>query len=115
MASGAGFRSRNLPLEEKKVAMPKLSDHQQIEPKYHEVMQIMGRLIDELLNGENCPKGQKKNGFALLVFPFGQPNNEHRCNYMSNADREDMLATMKEFIARAEGRYFDAPEPVNQG
>jgi hypothetical protein len=24
---------------------------------------------------------------------------------LSNADREDMLATMKEFIARAEGRY----------
>ena len=43
-----------------------------------------------------------------LVFPFGQPNGKHRANYLSNANREDMLATMKEFIARAEGRYVEA-------
>ena len=78
---------------------------QPIEDRYREVMQNIGRLIGGAIN----PDGQKRNGFALLVFPFGQPSGEHRCNYISNADRADMLATMKEFIARAEGRYHDAP------
>jgi hypothetical protein len=49
-------------------------------------------------------------GFALLIFKFGQ-GADHRCNYVSNAEREDMLATMKEFIAHAEGRYAEPSEP----
>jgi hypothetical protein len=77
------------------------ADHQPIEPRYRELMNEIGELLDQALN----PDGVKRNGFALLVFPFGQPEGEHRSNYISNADREDMLASMKEFIARAEGRY----------
>lgn len=42
-------------------------------------------------------------GFALLVFPFGEKP-EGRVNYISNADRKDMLVAMREFIARAEGQ-----------
>lgn len=84
--------------------MPTSDTHQPIQPEYIEVMRALGRAIDETLNDD---EGPKTTGFCLLVFPFGQSNNEHRCNYLSNADREDMIATMKEFIARAEGRYHD--------
>lgn len=69
-------------------------------------MQDLGRVIDAFFNGEGTPPGQKKWGFALLVFKFGQ-GDDHRSNYISNSNREDMLATMKEFIARAEGRHVE--------
>ncbi len=83
--------------------MSKQPDHQPIEEKHRAVMNEIGDLISGAIN----PDGIKCNGFALLVFPFGQPNDEHRCNYISNANREDMLATMKEFIARSEGRFVE--------
>ena len=65
------------------------------------MMNALAKVIAEAID----PTGERLNGFALLVFPFGQANDEHRCNYISNASREDMLATMKEFIARSEGRF----------
>ena len=81
-------------------------DHQPIQPEYFQVMNEIGHLVADAIN----PDGVRRNGFALLVFPFGQPNDQHRCNYISNAVREDMIATMKEFIARAEGTYREGDE-----
>jgi hypothetical protein len=43
----------------------------------------------------------KPYGFSLLVFDM---NDSGRMNYISNANREDMLTAMKEFIAVHEGR-----------
>lgn len=83
------------------------SDHQPIEAKRRAVMNDIGKIIGGAIN----PDGVRRYGFALLVFPFGEPNDGHRLNYISNADREDMLATMKEFIARAEGRYVEPTQP----
>jgi hypothetical protein len=82
----------------------KKPDHQPIQEEYKQVMNSLGRLLDGVLNPGTGPK---RTGFALLVFPFGQPNGEHRSNYVSNANRDDMIATLKEFIARAEGRYHE--------
>lgn len=79
-----------------------MEKEQPIEEKYREQMRDLGRLIDQYFN----PDGVKVTGFALLVFPFGS-GDDHRSNYISNANREDMLATMKEFIARAEGRHHE--------
>lgn len=75
-----------------------------IEPKHHEVMNQVARTLDKVFNGE--AKGdERKTGFILLVFPFG--NNDGRCNYISNgADRRDVVVLMKEQIKRFEG----APE-----
>lgn len=83
--------------------MSKQPAHQPIQEEHRTVMNEIAGLINVAIN----PDGVRRNGFALLVFPFGQPNDQHRCNYISNAVREDMLATMKEFIARSEGRYVD--------
>lgn len=60
--------------------------------------------IDQILNGDIRPR---KIGFAVFVFEFdkfqgGQVNN------VSNADRSTMIAAVKEWLARHEGRVIDA-------
>lgn len=66
-------------------------------------MNEIAAIIDTAINE---PGVQERFGFALLVFRLGDHSSEEdRMNYISNARREDMLAAMKEFIARAEGRY----------
>jgi hypothetical protein len=49
--------------------------------------------IGQLLRG-GMPKGY---GFSLLIFNFGPDGNLF---YTSNANREDMIRTMQEFIAK---------------
>ena len=44
-------------------------------------------------------------GFALLIFGTGK--SDGRMNYISNSNREDMLAALHELLARFEGRYDD--------
>jgi len=75
---------------------------QPIEPEVNEVMNELGHFLDAFFKKMTG----KKWGFALLVFKFGQ-GDDHRCNYISNSNREDMIATMKEFIARNEGTYIN--------
>lgn len=70
-----------------------------IEPRFRDLMQGLARGVDEVLNGES---GEKRNGFVLLVFPF--EGREGRCNYISNADRADIVTLLKEQIARFEGQ-----------
>lgn len=58
----------------------------------------------KILDNQIIPAGYgQRMGFAMLIFPFDEKI-EGRIDYASNADRKDMLTTMKEFIARAEGR-----------
>jgi hypothetical protein len=73
-----------------------------IEPRLYEMMNDLARGLDEILNGPS--KGSdRKNGFILLVFPFG--GHEGRCNYISNgADRKDVVVMLKEQIKRFEGQ-----------
>lgn len=46
---------------------------------------------------------------TLLIAPLNAPEGS-RTNYISNADRADMMACLKEITARFEGRGHDAPE-----
>lgn len=81
-----------------------------IQSEYREQMKRLARIIDEHFNGD--AKGHdRKVGFALLVFPFGEGTRD-RINYLSNAERADMITAMKELIARFEGRH---PEESGQG
>ena len=82
-----------------------MTDHQigdaPIEAEHHDKMNALARGIDESFNGD--AKGvDRKVGFVLLVFPFGE--NEGRCNYISNADRNDIVTMLKEQVARFEGQ-----------
>ena len=72
-----------------------------IEPRYYEQMNVMAAAIDDALNGDVRPR---TNGFVLLMFEFGD---NKRLNYISNADRADMLSALKEMVARFEGRAVD--------
>lgn len=70
-----------------------------IEAEYAEMMEAVARAIDEMFNGDAKPKAV---GFILMVFPF--EGHDGRCNYISNADRADVVTLLKEQIARFEGQ-----------
>lgn len=73
-----------------------------IEDEHREMMNTVARTLDELFNGE-LRGADRRTGFVLLVFPFGEQ--EGRCNYISNgADRRDIVVMMKEQIKRFEGQ-----------
>lgn len=69
-------------------------------------MNAIGKVLQNILY-QDLAFSKEKYGFALFIFNFGQ-GDDHRISYISNAMREDMLATLKEFIAKAEGRYHGA-------
>lgn len=65
------------------------------------VYQQIAAELDHIFNGDQRPKHI---GFALFVFPFGPQLQEGKVDYVSNADRADMLVAVREWLARAEGR-----------
>jgi hypothetical protein len=76
-----------------------------IEPTFRETMNKLARTLDQRLN----EPGKKTNGFILIVFPF--EGREGRCNYISNANRADVVTLLKEQLARFEGM----PEASGRG
>lgn len=84
-----------------------MKTHGPIQEETRELMNTVATALDTIFNGENCKKEDKKWGFALLVFPFGEKPNG-RMNYISNGHREDMIVALKEFIARSEGRVLES-------
>lgn len=73
-----------------------------IQQQFRDQMRAIGEVLDQVFN--NGVRGtNRKIGWALLVFPFDCPPGA-RTNYISNSERSDMINSMKEFIARAEGR-----------
>lgn len=79
-----------------------------ISPKYRGTMNTLARGLDKALNGKARPK---KVGFVLLTFEFGIEDGSGRVNYISNADRRDMIVAMKEWLARQEGRLVESRRP----
>ena len=76
-----------------------------IDERLRELMNSLARAIDGTLNeGEGGPK----NGFVLIVFPL--LGAEGRCNYISNAEPESVLALLKEQVKRLSWTHC---EPVN--
>jgi len=84
--------------------MPRLGD-KPIQSEYHRLMNTIAGVLDEAFNGNTKGK-DRKTGFVLMVFPFAEfDKGDSRCNYISNgADRKDVIALMKEMIARFEGQ-----------
>jgi len=69
-----------------------------VQQEYIEKMRALARGVDHHFNGS----GPKRVGFILMVFPFSDNPNEGRCNYMSNADRADVVHMLREQIKRFE-------------
>lgn len=58
--------------------------------------------------GEKIKKEIPGLGFCLLVFEFHKPG---LANYLSNAQREDMIKSLEETVARLKGKQdFKTPE-----
>lgn len=73
-----------------------------MEEQYVARMTAVMEGVDAFFNGKERPR---RIGVVMMVFPFGEAPTG-RCNYMSNgANRDDVVALMKEMIARFEGRY----------
>ena len=71
-------------------------------PIVEEIRELMNRLdggLDQILNGD-ATGVCRKNGFILMIFPFG--TDEGRCNYISNAERADVVTMLKKQVARFE-------------
>jgi len=66
-------------------------------------MNELAHAIDEWLNGPKQPGVEPELGFVLLVAKFGEID-QGRVNYISNGERESMIAMLKEYLARCEGR-----------
>lgn len=71
-----------------------------IEQQYRDTLNGLAHGIDIILDGD----GQRKVVFALLIAEAGWGDGA-RVNYISTAERSDMLSMMREFIARAEGAF----------
>jgi hypothetical protein len=81
------------------------ADHGPIEAKHHDLMNALAHGVDKVLNGD-CAPAERKVGFFMAVFDFGtEPHPGQRFNYISNANGLDVLATLKDVVARLEGRY----------
>lgn len=80
-----------------------------IEVAYREKMNQLARSLDTAFNGDKRG-ADRENGFVLLVFPFGADEGA-RTNYISNANRRDIIVALKEIVARFEGQ----PEAKGRG
>jgi hypothetical protein len=72
-----------------------------IEEAHRERMNNLARFLDKFWNGDD-EGDDKKVGFCLMVFNFG--DGPGRANYISNADRKDVVTLLKEQIKRFEGQ-----------
>jgi hypothetical protein len=77
-----------------------------IQKKFRDDMNSIGHVLDEVFNGKRKPGRKPKVGFILLTAEFGKIT-DGRVNYISNGERSDMIAMLREYLARVEGRYHE--------
>jgi hypothetical protein len=73
---------------------------EEISEKYRESMNALAHALDEMFNGDKTGIDRTVS-FVLLVGDFGVTE---RVNYISNSERSDIIAMMKEIVARFEGQ-----------
>lgn len=93
-----------------------MSTHGPIPEAFREQMNRLAAALDDVLNpgyvhpksALHVGKGRRDIGFVLLTFPFGESApGADTINYISNADRRDMIIALKEIVARFEGRHAE--------
>ena len=70
-----------------------------VDPKYRDMLNRIAKGLDDAFNGDTRPK---QVGFAVLLFNFDKID-AGRMNWISNADRADMIPALKEMVAQLEG------------
>jgi hypothetical protein len=76
-----------------------------IQPEYIEKMNNMAAMIDRYFNGKKTGM-EREVGFVMMIFPFDDRSG--RCNYVSNADKADVIRMMKYQIKKF--RRQDEPD-----
>lgn len=69
-----------------------------MDAKTSTLMNVMAKNVDTMLNGKERPG---KNGFVILVFPRDGEEGQ-RVNYVSNCERVEMTAAIREVVERFE-------------
>lgn len=83
----------------------KPGEHGPIAEELFEKMNLLGRSIDVVFNGEEAVIDKTKErqwGFILLAAPIGDTPGV--TSYIANIQREDAFAMLKEFVGNTEGR-----------
>jgi hypothetical protein len=83
------------------MANPETLGDAPIEPDFVEQMNNLAGFIDQFFNGDLRGKDRKV-GFCLMLFNFD--DGAGRANYISNANRADVVTLLKEQLARFEGQ-----------
>lgn len=87
-----------------------------VDPKtLHEIEEMareVGALIGEATRRQAQAKGIERYGFALMMFSFAGPE----FTWISNAEREDMIKVLKEFIQQLKaGTADELSRPKGRG
>lgn len=79
-----------------------MSNHEPIEEKYRKTMNKLAEGIDTVLNGGVTIEGLKRVGFVLMVYDLkdGASPNGGQFNYISNSERIDVMACMREILEK---------------
>jgi hypothetical protein len=72
-----------------------------IDQQYRDKMRRLAQALDSILN-DGATGDDRKTGFCLMVFPFA--DFDGRANYISNANRDDIIILLKEQLARFQGQ-----------
>lgn len=78
----------------------------QIEELYYLQMNALAGFLDEHFNEDVKPPAVRTTGFVLMVFSFGDVKGG-RMNYISNADRKDIITALREQLSYFEGMPDD--------
>lgn len=65
-----------------------------VDERFREKLNGLARAIDKGFNPQ-FPSRPKTVGFVVLLFEFGE-DPKGRCNYISNAEREDVIKLLRE-------------------
>lgn len=72
----------------------------------------IGNSLDRLLNGELVDSKDKKVGWVIMALAFNQEN--ARCFYTSNIDRDHVVALMKQQVSTLEALARESPTETKQ-
>lgn len=86
----------------------------EIDEAFRSHMRGVARALDEVFNGAPG-RVDATVGFCLFTFNFGNFS-DGQVNFISNADRQTMIAAIREWLARAEqgeGVIYSPTKPFN--
>ena len=79
--------------------------------KTEELMRLAAEALDMIFNPGVKKNSKKKYGWALIVYKFNDPGG--KSNYISNAERESMIKSLRAQADVLESRQTDQDKEAN--